>query len=109
MKIDFIDVALEASTTLVGRIFSVGIVVLLSTAVANIVASDDDFDLIASIFVAVPILIASAFGGIGLIILSLLLVFTLAYVRFELNPIYLIIPAILSFWLGYDFSSHAST
>lgn len=101
MKIDVIDVFKNACESLFGRIFIVVLVVNIFGTLGLMMHADEASDVWDFLIMAIPSLLFTLLGGIGLITLPLLLAFTIFYARFELHYAYLIIPAVLSFFTLY--------
>lgn len=101
MKIDVIDVIKDACETLLGRIIIVVLVINFSGAAGLMMHAESFGDFWECLIFALPALLFTILGGLGLITLPLLLGFTIIYVRFDMHHYYLSVPAILSFFTLY--------
>jgi hypothetical protein len=101
MKLDVIDVFKDAFETLFGRIMLVMLITNISGGIGLLVRTDELSDILECFIYALPALLFTILGGIGLITLPLLFAFTLFYVRLELNHRYLIFPALVAFFSLY--------
>jgi len=97
MKLDVIDVFRSAIESIFGRIILVILVVNVFGALGLILQNDSEFEIMESFVYALPLLLMTILGGIGLVTLPLLFAFTFAFARFDMHLGFLAIPSILSF------------
>jgi hypothetical protein len=101
MKLDVIDVFKDSCETLFGRIILVILIINFAGGIGLLFRTGELSDLLECLIYALPALLFTLLGGIGLITIPLLFAFTLFYVRLELNHYYLIIPAVVAFFTLY--------
>jgi hypothetical protein len=101
MKLDIIDVFKDACTSLFGRIVLVVVVVNVFGSLGLMTRFGELGDLWECFVIALPAMLLTILGGIGLITLPLLLAFTIFYAQYELHYAYLSITAVISFYTLY--------
>ena len=102
LKLDFIDVFVDVCATLVGRIVITVIAISIGGSIGVTVASGDVAGIFDALIIVFPLLLASIFHGVGLLVIPLLFGFTMLFIKFELRMRYLLIPALITFFALYS-------